>query len=254
MLDKHSDLLTLPRLELRRYSKETHSHSHAYAQYVFPLQGSLEIEINHCGGVLTANKAAFIAPSQTHCFAGSQDNLFLVMDLPAHQLLRAKQPAFLTLEPMLSHLLTFIHHYLLQDTGHQGLQQVIQNLLATLLNEKTEPASDHRVLQAKRWIDEHYPEPVCLAEPAAYCHLSVSQLQRRFKQAMGQTLGQYWRNRRLLAAQTRMTTTNKSLQCIALEVGYDNLAAFSRAFSHWSGQSPQHWRHAFFSKKNAFSG
>ncbi|QRN03281.1 helix-turn-helix domain-containing protein [Legionella sp. MW5194] len=252
MLTPHADSLSHPALELRHYSKETHSHSHAYAQYVFPLQGSLEIEINHRGGLLTENRAAFIAPSHQHGFAGSEDNLFLVMDLPQPPRIATTQPAFLTINPMLGHLLKFIHHYLLQNTRHNSTQAIVQTLLAAL-NEDLKPLLDQRVLLAKQWIDRHYREPISLARPAAYCHLSVSQLQRRFKQAMGQTLGQYWRDQRLLAAQTLMTTSPHSLQRIAMDVGYENLAAFSRAFLAWSGTSPRQWRHDFFSKANAVS-
>lgn len=84
--------------------------------------------------------------------------------------------------------------------------------------------------------------PWTLGELARDVSASRSSLARRFTQLMGQPPMQYLTQWRMQVAGTLLTQGGAKLAAIALEVGYDSEAAFSRAFKKATGSSPGAWR------------
>ncbi len=72
--------------------------------------------------------------------------------------------------------------------------------------------------------------------------LSRSALHERFAQFAGQPPMQYLANWRMQVASGLLQQTTASVASIALEVGYDSEAAFSRAFKRAAGAPPAAWR------------
>ena len=72
--------------------------------------------------------------------------------------------------------------------------------------------------------------------------LSRSALHERFAQFTGQPPMQYLANWRMQVASGLLTQTNANVAAIALEVGYESEAAFSRAFKRATGTPPAAWR------------
>ena len=107
-------------------------------------------------------------------------------------------------------------------------------------------------MKAKHWIDLYFADSVDVSRVAKQYYLSVSQLQRRFKQTMGCGMAEYWRMKKLHHAKQWLIQKQGSIEAIAYEVGYENLPAFSRRFSQAFGESPSQWRlNALNSKENA---
>ncbi|KTC78021.1 helix-turn-helix domain-containing protein [Legionella brunensis] len=237
-------------LSLRSYSSETCSHSHDFGQLVLPIKGSLELEIEGQGGIVDEITGACIGSNQTHCFASGQDNLFLVVDLldtETTQLTRELSP-FLHLPTEIKKYLAFAHGYL--SNNHDLLtDHLLYQLLMKLMTSDVS-LNDRCVILAKRWIDEHFVNPINIAQLAQYCHLSKSQLQRRFKQSTGLGLAEYWRMKKLAYAKILVSNINLSIEEIAHKVGYGNLPAFSRRFAQSFGMSPSQWRNMTLPAKN----
>jgi AraC-like DNA-binding protein len=80
-----------------------------------------------------------------------------------------------------------------------------------------------------------------LGEEAA---LSRSTLHERFVHFIGQPPMQYLAQWRMQLAAARLRDTDAKVIEIALEVGYENEAAFSRAFKRATGKPPAAWRRA----------
>ena len=78
-----------------------------------------------------------------------------------------------------------------------------------------------------------------MAAPAA---LSRSALHERFAHFIGQPPMQYLASWRMQLASARLRDTDAKVIDVALEVGYENEAAFSRAFRRIVGASPAAWR------------
>jgi len=72
--------------------------------------------------------------------------------------------------------------------------------------------------------------------------LSRSALHERFVELAGQAPMQYLTNWRMQLASRLLRDTQSSVASIALEVGYDSEAAFSRAFKRSVGAPPASWR------------
>jgi AraC-like DNA-binding protein/mannose-6-phosphate isomerase-like protein (cupin superfamily) len=72
--------------------------------------------------------------------------------------------------------------------------------------------------------------------------LSRSALHERFIELIGQTPIQYLTSWRMQLASHLLLDTQSSVASVALEVGYDSEAAFSRAFKRLVGTPPAAWR------------
>ncbi|MFJ1266956.1 helix-turn-helix domain-containing protein [Legionella lytica] len=231
-------------IELRSYHAESCSHVHDFAQLVLPLSGSMELEINHYAGVIHPDVGVYIAPEERHCFSGGADNLFLVIDVKDKSSLwnEGKIPSLLHLSSSAKQLMQFSHHYLTHHERDVFSDALMNQLLLHITTKSFVFAGDTLVQKAKHWIDLHFAEPVLLSQVAKHCHLSVSQLQRRFKKQVGCALAEYWRMQRLQQAQSLLSRSALSIEEVAFKVGYENLAAFSRRFTKVYGTSPSQWR------------
>jgi len=81
-----------------------------------------------------------------------------------------------------------------------------------------------------------------LEKLARTCATSRSVLDERFRRLLGCAPMRYLAAFRLQLAARRLRTSPDSVGRIALEVGYDTIASFSRAFKRQIGVSPQLWR------------
>lgn len=232
------------RIDLRSYHTESCSHAHDFAQLVLPVSGSMEIEVGHYSGVVNDDFGMYIAPNEQHCFAGSQKNLFLVIDVATPNPLRDERSKSNTLN--LTHstkkFIQFTHHYLIHNERDFFTDLSINQLLLYFAANSFSPEPDPVVIKAKLWIDAHFTTSVDIGSVAKHCHLSISQLQRRFKQAIGCSPAEYWRMNKLHHAKRLLSQKNCSIEAIAFEVGYENLPAFSRRFSQVFDESPSQWR------------
>ena len=61
-------------------------------------------------------------------------------------------------------------------------------------------------------------------------------------QAQGQSFRRILDQVRYAEAKQQLRLSTKSITDLALNLGYADETAFSRAFKRWSGQAPQHWR------------
>lgn len=240
-------------IQLRQYHAERTAHSHDFYQWVLPIQGTLELEISKKAGSVTHNHAAFIHPGESHGFASHSENEFLVLDAGTHHswMSSIDIPAFWKLSPALQSYLQFAKTYLTQQTNKEFHEALVRDFLLKLLAQHFLSSFDKQVQLAKNWIDVHFAEPLDLQKVAQVSCLSRSQLQRRFRRALGQSIGEYWRDVRMQQAQLLLRTGIDSIEQIALRVGYESLATFSRSFSQIYGHSPSQWKRDSRGQKTA---
>lgn len=95
------------------------------------------------------------------------------------------------------------------------------------------PGSQERraaMLRAIDFIEEHLEREIALSEVAAAAGLSVFHFCRVFKRAVGDSVGEYIRKRRLTLAAERLAASPEPILAVALESGFDSHEAFTRAF------------------------
>ncbi len=103
---------------------------------------------------------------------------------------------------------------------------------------------DPAVGRALALLHQSPGEPWSLERLSGSAGMSRSTLHERFTHFIGTPPMQYLAQWRMQVAAGRLRDTDAKVIDIALEVGYENEAAFSRAFKRAVGESPGAWRRA----------
>lgn len=96
----------------------------------------------------------------------------------------------------------------------------------------------NRVLAVKRRLETDFSTPPDLAALAQSIGLNRYSLCREFKRETGFTISQYLQLQRVEAAERLLLSGKWSVTEAALEVGYNSLSAFSRAYLSLKGHCP----------------
>ncbi|WP_108652646.1 AraC family transcriptional regulator [Dongshaea marina] len=96
--------------------------------------------------------------------------------------------------------------------------------------------------RALNYIEEKLAEDIRVEDIAHACAISPFHLSRVFNYLTGYPLGRYLRLRRLSESAKLLASTDSDILSIALEVGYDSHAVFSRAFKAEFGITPREFR------------
>jgi mannose-6-phosphate isomerase-like protein (cupin superfamily) len=70
--------------EKRSYSKELKSHQHEFGQFLFPLQGSLDIQTKWQEIKLNSDYCFYLPRKFDHNYRSLDRNEFLILDIPTH--------------------------------------------------------------------------------------------------------------------------------------------------------------------------
>jgi AraC-like DNA-binding protein len=107
--------------------------------------------------------------------------------------------------------------------------------------QSSEAGSDYRanrILAIKHRLETDFSTPPGLAALAQSIGLNRHSLCREFKRETGLTISQYLQLQRVEAAERLLLTGKWSVTEAALEVGYNSLSAFSRAYLSLKGHCP----------------
>ncbi|MGB1254492.1 MAG: helix-turn-helix domain-containing protein [Thiolinea sp.] len=232
-------------LELRSYNTKVQQHHHDHHQLVLPITGVLAMDVAGAEGDVCSQRAAVIAARQEHHFTSTGDNCFVVADITQRLFPTFHHiPAFIELDTAFTHYITFLKAQLEQQKSSLHSKRQMALLLLRLLSERYSDylTADKRVATAKAYLDQHFSQPVSLSELAVIAHLSSRQLSELFRRELGCTPQQYLTDKRMQRASCLLETSRLSVQQIADQVGYNNLAAFSDRFRKHFGHSPKHFR------------
>lgn len=101
------------------------------------------------------------------------------------------------------------------------------------------PGGDRRIRRALAEMEANVEVPLSLPEVARRAGCSQRDLERRFTEAFGATPKKVYQRVRLNAARNLVEDTTLSFSEVATRSGYENAAAFSRAFRETFGRSPR---------------
>ncbi|WP_299179526.1 helix-turn-helix domain-containing protein [uncultured Neptuniibacter sp.] len=196
-------------------------------------------------GLVCSQQVAVVAAGQEHGFSANDKNIFIVADVPealAPDLERL--PAFISIDPALTQYVFFLHQQLITDSCSQTSERQMLLLLIQLLQERygEELRLDRRIEATRTYLDQHYCKPVSLAQLSIIANLSSRQLSELFKRQLGMTPQQYLTEKRMQKAWQLLESSALSVQQIADQVGYQNLASFSDRFRKHFGHSPSYFR------------
>jgi AraC-like DNA-binding protein len=110
------------------------------------------------------------------------------------------------------------------------------------LNDDTDPAAEHHIESARRWIDQYWMQPIRIADLVALGSLERSQFLARFRASTGTTVGAALLATRLREAKHLLAESDASMLDIALGCGFGSQSHFNHRFRNAENCSPRAWR------------
>lgn len=245
-----SPALEAKRLCLRSYAPAQESHSHPHHQIVLPLEGRMALETDTAGDALDETKAAVVTAGREHAFRGLGDNRVLILDVPKRacagaELLwdRASDRPFLLLDERLRGLLDFARlspsQAFAPEAFRSGLGTLILQGLTQRAGGSPEPGA---LVRATAFIHERFAEPIGGREIAAAAGVSEATLRRLFAAWHGRSPARYLGGLRLAKARALLQHSRLPIAQIALDCGYSEQSALTRALRREVGVTPAQLR------------
>ncbi|MBZ9731708.1 helix-turn-helix domain-containing protein, partial [Salegentibacter sp. JZCK2] len=112
-----------------------------------------------------------------------------------------------------------------------------QTTYSSFDNEQTDIIREYNFL-----VETHFKTKHTVAEYAALLHKSPKTLANLFSKLSSKTPLQFIQERKMLEAKRLLHYTNKSIQEIAYEIGFEDVQAFGRFFKNMEKKSPSGFR------------
>jgi len=104
---------------------------------------------------------------------------------------------------------------------------------------------DAAILKVQHWLQASEAKEVALETLAAQAGLEPRTFLRRFRKATGLTTSDYCQRLRVSRAQEILQFTTRSVDLVALDVGYNDPGAFRKVFARIVGLTPGEYRKRF---------
>ena len=124
----------------------------------------------------------------------------------------------------------------MEDETAAGLQRVLQG------EERLPQPTSLLVKQTVAYLQQNYAERLSRQQMAKAVGVSEDYLGRIFQQELGLRPMEYLNRYRIKEARVLLSQTGASVTDIAVQVGFDDPAYFSRAFRKQVGSSPRAFR------------
>lgn len=251
------------RSDLNQRNFESRPHHRHVLIVVLETPGSVSVD----GAVfhLHPGDAFLIAPFQFHFYLQVEQRalawLFLTFEAPNPAAFSVLVNTPVALDPAeKERALAIAKSYLAAESGNAFASNMLILDTARFLLELRETATarageplpsrvlnkagaEYTLLQrVNRLLYDRLAEGIGIQELAQRLALSESHLRKRFRSLSGVSLGSYLVHYKLNRAVKLLTHSSASLSQIAVECGYESLAAFSRSFKTKLGTSPSAYR------------
>lgn len=118
---------------------------------------------------------------------------------------------------------------------HQGDEaSSVREIMASLFSQQT--------YSIRQIVEAHLYTDISVEELAILSNMSVSTFKREFNKGFSDTPASYMKNRKLEKARELLRLSDKRVTDIALEVGFNDISHFSKAFTQKYGFNPSELR------------
>ncbi|WP_194165535.1 AraC family transcriptional regulator [Oceanobacillus sp. CFH 90083] len=219
--------------EKRSYSREFQSHQHTFGQFLFPLQGSLDIQTNHQKLHLEPDYGFYLPPNFHHHYRSVDRNEFLILDIPLRYLPGDTKSMHIRLDKQW----TAIRYLLLEEVDTKENLSALTDLtryVTKKLQTSNPPSIDY--------IHKHFKEPIRLETLAKIEHYHPVYYSEWFKKRTSKSPQAYILELRLEEAEHLLLSTEWSISGISEELGFENASSFTRWFTRHKGFAPKKYR------------
>lgn len=114
--------------------------------------------------------------------------------------------------------------------------------LASVSYHPTSQVQTTRISKVLAYIQQHFSSRISLSHAASVIHLSESAFCKYFKRTMGKTFSDYVNEVRITHAMMLLLETDKSVQSVAYQSGFENISYFNRVFLRKKKITPGQFR------------
>lgn len=119
------------------------------------------------------------------------------------------------------------------------------DLITEKTNKNISGKSPENIRKILNYIKENYSTPISIKEIAEISGFSEYHFMKFFKKHIGMTCVEYINLYRLEQAANLLTSTEKSIMDIALEVGFNNVSYFNKLFKNTYNLTPKKYRNNY---------
>ena len=210
-------------------------HFHDYAQILLPLNTEIQVKYSDAVYCIGINELCFIPPGVSHqCLC---KNELIVFDIPPSMIKRGdlqvlSRKTIMPIEGSLVPLTELIRAE--SGCNSRGMRYLYYYLYERLVENNS--------FRSIRYIREHFDEPVSVEKMAALENYNPTYFNSWFKKQTGCTPSRYLKLYRIEKAKELLLYSTFNIFEIALQVGYESHAAFSRTFKEETGYTPVEYR------------
>ena len=128
----------------------------------------------------------------------------------------------------------------------EHLQSLVTDRLIKLMDRVDQidatPKNEY-ILQAQIYIRSHVNEKISLKDVAALLHLNSSYFSRLFKKETGESFIEFVTRIKMEKAKELLDNSTRSVEQIAIEVGFDSKGYFLKTFKQQFGMSPKAYKY-----------
>ena len=121
----------------------------------------------------------------------------------------------------------------------------IQLLSSVGFDDHHARSNSRRIVKVFEYLNEHYADPITLADMAAYAHMHEASFSRFVKRSTGKTFIDSLNEIRLGHATRLLIDTNQTIAEIAYSCGFNNISNFNRIFKRKKNCTPRAFRENF---------
>ncbi|MBU2977649.1 AraC family transcriptional regulator [Alteromonas sp. C1M14] len=226
-------------LSVRAYSRQKVGHAHPFYQLVLPLHGVINISVGGFNGSVGPSECVMVKPHEIHHFTAAENARFLVADLDTlpSTLSHSEVSVFSISQPM-AKLLPFIACQLETKVSAQIEQAMMTTFVAVLNEQQLGLSMSPRMRKVVHFIHEHLHCSLSIPVLAEVACLSPTQFKKQFRAQLKTSPARYILALRMEKSKALLINTDLSMLDIAEAVGYQDVSAFSRRFSHYFGLPP----------------
>lgn len=241
-------------LAIRSYGAALDADRHDFAQLVLPLAGEVLLDIDGRAGRLDPLHGAFVAPRAWHAQAGAHGNPHgnphgnrsLIVDIEPGAMThgafeRLAERPFTPLGPGARKLVEYMGIMHAAQPVQAGLLQGwMALLLDTLVFDAPQPRSRLAALLAQ--VEAQPGLPWSTGSMAETARISVSRLHALFREELDTSPHAWLLQQRLDFACRRLADTRLPIAEVALQAGFSDQSALSRAMRRYRDTTPALWR------------
>ena len=219
-------------------------------QIEYALHGVVEVETDSAHYLLPPQQAAWIPAGLEHQATMNPD-VRTVAVMFDHELVSdgGDRARILAVSPLIREMMIYGLRWPIDRPQGDAVSDAFFRTLANLVVEALDheaplslPTSENPIVAAAMAYTKEHLDSVTAADVGHAVSVSERTLRRLFQDTLGLSWRTYLLHARMLRAMALLAGPDQSVQATSSTVGFESLSAFTRAFTHFCGETPSTYR------------